>query len=46
VKAFKGVYSELLERYISFKRNLGYDFVDAEYAYALFDRFTIARDWY
>jgi integrase/recombinase XerD len=44
VKAFKGVYSELLERYISFKRNLGYDFVDAEYAYALFDRFTIARE--
>jgi hypothetical protein len=38
---FKGIYSELLDRYIEFKRNLGYKFIDAEYTYSLFDRFTI-----
>ncbi len=40
---FVGIYSELLDRYIEFKRNLGYKFVDAEYTYAMFDRFTTAN---
>jgi integrase/recombinase XerD len=38
---FEGIYSQLLSRYIEFKRNLGYKFFDAEYTYSLFDRFTI-----
>jgi len=40
---FEGIYSALLERYIEFKRNLGYKFIDAEYTYSLFDRFTTKR---
>ena len=38
---FTGIYAELLDRYIAFKRNLGYIFVDAESKYYLFDCFTI-----
>lgn len=40
---FKGIYSGLLNRYIEFKRNLGYKFIDAECTYSLFDRFTTER---
>lgn len=40
---FEGIYSEFLNKYIEFKRNLGYKFIDAEYTYSLFDRFTIER---
>ncbi len=40
---FEGIYSELLDKYIEFKRNLGYKFVDAEYTYSMFDRFVAER---
>jgi len=36
-----GIYATFIEQYISFKRSLGYKFVDAAYTYLLFDRFTI-----
>jgi integrase/recombinase XerD len=36
-----GIYAPFIEQYISFKRSLGYKFVDAAYTYSLFDRFTI-----
>lgn len=38
---FQGVYATLLEQFVDFKRNLGYQFKDAEYTYSLFDQFTI-----
>lgn len=41
---FKGIYERLLNQYISFKRNLGYKFVDAYYTYSLFDRMTLERE--
>lgn len=41
---FNGIYSELLELYIEFKRNLGYKFIDAEYTYSIFDRFTMEHN--
>ncbi|MBE3036796.1 MAG: tyrosine-type recombinase/integrase, partial [Candidatus Atribacteria bacterium] len=36
-----GIYAPFIEQYISFKRSLGYKFVDAAYTYLQFDRFTI-----
>lgn len=39
-----GIYAPFIEQYISFKRNLGYKFVDAAYTYLLFDRFTIKNN--
>ena len=41
---YNGIYTTLIEQYISFKRNLGYKFVDAAYTYGLFDQFTIDNE--
>lgn len=41
---YNGIYSTLIDQYISFKRNLGYKFIDAMYTYSLFDRFTIGNN--
>lgn len=38
---YNGIYAALIEQFVSFKRNLGYKFIDAMYTYSLFDRFTI-----
>lgn len=43
MKRYQGVYAPFIEQYIAFKQNLGYKFVDAEYTYAIFDRFTIEQ---
>ncbi len=40
---YHGIYSTLIEQYITFKRNLGYKFVDAMCIYVLFDRFTVEK---
>src|SRR5690554_3681272 len=40
---FHGIYAELLKQYISFKRSLGYKFIDAYFTYSLFDRMTLER---
>jgi len=40
---YYGIYATLIEQHISFKRSLGYKFVDAAYTYALFDRFTVEQ---
>jgi integrase/recombinase XerD len=41
---FHGIYAGLLKQYISFKRSLGYKFVDAYFTYSLFDRMTLERE--
>jgi len=41
LKRYQGIYAPLIEQYIAFKQNLGYKFVDAEFTYGMFDRFTI-----
>lgn len=38
---FQGIYATLLQQFIDFKKGLGYKFIDAEYTYCLFDRFTV-----
>lgn len=38
---YQGTYATLIERYIDFKRNLGYKFISAESVFYLFDQFTI-----
>jgi len=38
---FHGLYADLLDQYISFKRSMGYKFTDAESVYGRFDRFTV-----
>ncbi len=38
---FQGIYATLLEKFVDFKKSLGYKFKDAEYTYFLFDRFTV-----
>lgn len=43
MKRYHGVYAPFIEQYIAFKQNLGYKFIDAEYTYAMFDRFTVAQ---
>jgi len=45
MKKYHGVYASFIEQYINFKQNLGYKFIDAEYTYALFDRFTIEHGY-
>lgn len=44
MKRYQGVYAPFIEQYIVFKKNLGYKFVDAEYTYAIFDRFSIEQE--
>jgi len=44
VSRYNSIYTTLIEQYISFKRNLGYKFVDAAYTYGLFDQFTIDNE--
>lgn len=41
---YHSIYGSLIERYVNFKRNLGYKFVDAESIYRLLDKFAIQRD--
>lgn len=38
---FQGIYATLLQQFIDFKKGMGYKFIDAEYTYGLFDRFTV-----
>lgn len=40
---FHGLYAPLLQQFVDFKRSLGYQFIDAESTYRVFDRFTDQR---